>query len=108
MHFTLEAPNQHRRLHKLGVEIVPYHLPSRVEEGAVVATHVYDEDGHEKSFAADAVVWVAQRRSNEALFRELKDSDRSRTAQVRGDRRALSHRRLRGPAAGCGRGLLRT
>ena len=74
MHFTLEAPNQHRRLHKLGVEIVPYHLPSRVEEGAVVATHVYDEDGHEKSFAADAVVWVAQRRSNEALFRELKDS----------------------------------
>jgi len=74
MHFTLEAPNQHRRLHKLGVEIVPYHLPSRVEQGVVVATHVYDEEGHEKSFAADGVVWVAQRRSNEALFRELKDS----------------------------------
>ena len=74
MHFTLEAPNQHRTLHRLGVEIVPYHLPSRVEEGVVVATHVYDEDGHEKSFAADGVVWVAQRRSNEALFRELKDA----------------------------------
>jgi dimethylamine/trimethylamine dehydrogenase len=74
MHFTLEAPNQHRRLHKLGVEIVPYHLPTRVEPGAVRAVHVYDEDGHEKSFAADGVVWVSQRRSNEALFRELKDS----------------------------------
>ena len=49
MHFTLEAPNQHRRLHKLGVEIVPYHLPTRVEQGAVVAAHVYDEHGHEKS-----------------------------------------------------------
>lgn len=74
MHFTLEAPNQHRRLHKLGVEIVTYHLPSRFEEGAVVATHVYDEDGHERTFAADGVVLVSQRRSNEALFRELKDS----------------------------------
>jgi dimethylamine/trimethylamine dehydrogenase len=74
MHFTLEAPNQHRRLHSLGVEIVPYHLPSRVEEGAVVATHVYDVDGHEQTFPADSVVWVAQRRSNERLFRELKDS----------------------------------
>jgi len=74
MHFTLEAPNQHRRLHKLGVEIVPYHLPTRVEPGAVIAAHVYDEEGHEKPFAADGVVWVSQRRSNEALFRELKDS----------------------------------
>ena len=74
MHFTLEAPNQHRRLHKLGVEIVTYHLPTRVEQGAVVATHVYDEDGHEQTWEADAVVLVTQRRSNEALFRELKDA----------------------------------
>jgi len=73
MHFTLEAPNQHRRLHKLGVEIVPYHLPTRIEEGTVVASHVYDEDGHEHSFPADGVVLISQRRSNEALFRELKD-----------------------------------
>jgi dimethylamine/trimethylamine dehydrogenase len=73
MHFTLEAPNMHRRLHSLGVEIVPYHLPSRVEQGAVVATHVYDVDGHERTFEAEGVVWVSQRRSNEALYRELKD-----------------------------------
>ena len=73
MHFTLEAPNQHRRLHKLGVEIVTYHLPTRIEEGAVVASHVYDEDGHEHTFEADGVVLISQRRSNEALFRALKD-----------------------------------
>jgi dimethylamine/trimethylamine dehydrogenase len=74
MHFTLEAPNQHRRLHKLGVNIVPYHLPTSVEPGAVHSVHVYDEHGHDEPFAADGVVWVSQRRSNEALFRELKDS----------------------------------
>jgi dimethylamine/trimethylamine dehydrogenase len=73
MHFTLEAPNMHRRLHSLGVEIVTYHLPSRFEEGSVVATHVYDEHGHEKTFEADGVVLVSQRRSNDSLYRALKD-----------------------------------
>ncbi len=73
MHFTLEAPNQHRKLHKLGVEIVTYHMPCRIEPGAVVATHVYDEDGHEHTWETDGVVLVTQRRSNEALYRELKD-----------------------------------
>jgi dimethylamine/trimethylamine dehydrogenase len=74
LHFTLEAPNQHRILHKLGVEIVTYHIPTKLEEGRVLAAHVYDEEEREHEFAADAVVLVTQRRSNEALFRELKDS----------------------------------
>ena len=73
MHFTLEAPNMHRRLHSLGVEIVPYYLPSRFEPGTVVATHVYDEHGHERTWEADGVVLVSQRRSNEQLYRSLKD-----------------------------------
>ena len=73
MHFTLEAPNQHRKLHKLGVEIVTYHLPTKIEAGGVTAAHVYDEDGHERTWETDATVLVSQRRSNEALFRELKD-----------------------------------
>jgi dimethylamine/trimethylamine dehydrogenase len=73
MHFTLEAPNMHRKLHKLGVEVVTYHMPSKIEVGGVTAEHVYDTDGHSRSFEADAVVLVSQRRSNEALFRELKD-----------------------------------
>ena len=74
MHFTLEAPNMHRKLHKLGVAIVTYHLPTKIEAGGVTATHVYDVDAHEHTWEADATVLVTQRRSNEALFRELKDS----------------------------------
>jgi dimethylamine/trimethylamine dehydrogenase len=73
MHFTLEAPNMHRRLHSLGVEIVTYHLPSRFEEGIVAAAHVYDEHGAEKTWETDGVVLVSQRRSNERLYRSLKD-----------------------------------
>jgi len=73
MHFTLEAPNQHRKLHKLGVEIVTHHLPTKIEAGGVTAVHVYDDDGHERTWETDATVLVSQRRSNEALFRELKD-----------------------------------
>jgi dimethylamine/trimethylamine dehydrogenase len=74
MHFTLEAPNQHRKLHRLGVEIVTYHLPTRIEEGAVHAAHGYDEEGREHAWETDAVVLVTQRRSNETLYRELKDT----------------------------------
>ncbi len=73
MHFTLEAPNMHRKLHKLGVEIVTYHIPTQIEEGHVKSVHVYDEEAHEHDWEFDSVVLVTQRRSNEALFRSLKD-----------------------------------
>ena len=73
MHFTLEAPNQHRKLHKLGVEIVTYHIPTQIDEGKLTSVHVYDEDAHEHAWDADAVVLVTQRRSEEKLFRSLKD-----------------------------------
>jgi dimethylamine/trimethylamine dehydrogenase len=39
----------------------------------VTSAHVYDEE-HLVEWDADAVVLVTQRRSNEALYRELKDS----------------------------------
>jgi dimethylamine/trimethylamine dehydrogenase len=74
MHFTLEAPNMHRKLHKLKVEIVTYHMPTEVAAGKVTAAHVFDDEGHAAEWDADAVVLVTQRRSNEALYRELKDS----------------------------------
>jgi dimethylamine/trimethylamine dehydrogenase len=73
MHFTLEAPNMHRRLHSLGVEMVTYHLPTRIEQGRVVASHVYDTEGKEHEWECDAVVLVSARLSDEALYRELKD-----------------------------------
>ncbi|MGI8422251.1 MAG: FAD-dependent oxidoreductase, partial [Gaiellaceae bacterium] len=74
MHFTLEAPNMHRKLHKLGVEIVPYHVVTAIEPGKVTSAHVYDTEGHTSSWDVDGVVLVTQRRSNEALYRELQDS----------------------------------
>ena len=73
MHFTLEAPNMHRTLHGLGVEIVPYHLPTSIEEGVVRSSHIYDVHGKEDVREVDGVVLVTARRSNEALFRSLKD-----------------------------------
>ena len=73
MHFTLEAPNQHRKLHSLGVEIVTYHIPIKIEQGSVTSVHVFDEHAHEHGWDADAVVLVTQRRSEEKLFRSLKD-----------------------------------
>jgi len=73
MDFTLESPNQHRKLHKLGVELLTLMVPKRIEPGKVVATYAYDDDGHEKVFETDAVVLVTGRKSNEALYRELKD-----------------------------------
>jgi dimethylamine/trimethylamine dehydrogenase len=42
--------------------------------GGVTAAHVYDAEGHERTWDADATVLVTQRRSNEGLFRELKDA----------------------------------
>jgi dimethylamine/trimethylamine dehydrogenase len=73
MHFTLEAPNMHRKLHKLDVDIVTYQMPTKIEAGGVTAAHVYDTEGHERTWETDATVLVSQRRSNEALYRELKD-----------------------------------
>ncbi|MGI8606891.1 MAG: FAD-dependent oxidoreductase [Gaiellaceae bacterium] len=72
MHFTLEAPNMHRKLHKLKVEMVTYQIPTQMEQGKVTSAHVFDEE-HLTEWGVDAVVLVTQRRSNEALFRELKD-----------------------------------
>ena len=72
MHFTLEAPNQHRRLHQLKVEIVTLQIPTQIESGGVTTAHAYDEE-HLTEWDADAVVLVTQRRSNEALYREIKD-----------------------------------
>jgi dimethylamine/trimethylamine dehydrogenase len=73
MHFTLEAPNMHRRLHQLKVEMVTYQMPTKIGNGGLTSAHVYDEE-HLTEWEADAVVLVTQRRSNEALYRELKDS----------------------------------
>ena len=73
MHYTLEAPNENRRLRKLGVTVVTLHVPTRIEPGVVRTVHVYDEAEHEFTWEADGVVLVTQRNSNETLYRQLKE-----------------------------------
>jgi dimethylamine/trimethylamine dehydrogenase len=72
MTFTLELPNQLRKLHKLGVDIHTHTMLQSIEPGKAVSYHVYDPE-HLTEWKADAVVLVTQRRSNEALYRELKE-----------------------------------
>ena len=84
-----DPPRPHRPVHALharGAEPAPQAAQARRRDRHVphadrgsrrarsLAAHVYDEEGHENELAADAVVLVTQRRSNEALYRELKDS----------------------------------
>ncbi len=83
MHFTLEAPNMHRKLHHLKVELVNYQIPTQMEQGRVISAHAYDEE-HLTEWGVDAVVLVTQRRSNEALFRALKDEIGTDALQAEG------------------------
>src|SRR5207244_1816147 len=73
MHFTLEAPNMHRKLHKLGVEIVTYHMPSKIEAGGPTAEHVYEEDGHPRTFEGDTGVLGSPRRPHAGPFLQAQD-----------------------------------
>jgi dimethylamine/trimethylamine dehydrogenase len=72
---SFEGGGARRRLHDLGVAFVPGVSPTRVDGGALV---VADEFGDERSVAAESVVLVAQRVSEEALHREL----RARAAEL--------------------------
>src|SRR5260370_4395366 len=46
MHFTLDAPNMHRKLHSLGVEILTYQMPPKIAADDLTASHLYHPDGH--------------------------------------------------------------
>ena len=68
----------HRTFNNRNIDVRPRaKLNDSVEffigEESIWLIHVYDEDAHEHAWDADAVVLVTQRRSNEALFRSLKD-----------------------------------
>ena len=88
MHFTLEAPNMHRKLHKLDVEIVTYHIPTQIEEGHVKSVHVYDEEAHEHDWECR----LGRPRDAAALERGAvplaQGRHRPRDAERRGRRRA--------------------
>jgi dimethylamine/trimethylamine dehydrogenase len=69
---TLEAGRMLQRLHSLGVESITHHVPVRIEEGGVVVADTHDAEQRERNVEVDAVVLCTARRSNDALFLELK------------------------------------
>lgn len=88
MHFTLEAPNMHRRLHELHIEVIGDSWVSRVEEGRVEYYNVWgegsrreyrgpgvlprEENRSHKWIEYDTLVLVTGRHSDDTLFRDLK------------------------------------
>lgn len=88
MHFTLEAPNMHRRLHELDVEVIGDHWASRAEEGRLEIYNIWG-DGSRREYRGpgkspraenkthhwhefDTLVLVTGRHSNDSLYRGLK------------------------------------
>ncbi len=68
---TLEGPLLRQRLHEAGVALHRGVSLTAVEEGRVTAV---DEFGDDVELAADSVVLVTGRRSDDALYRELAGS----------------------------------
>ncbi len=66
---TLEGPMLRRRLHEAGVEMRPGLTLSEIQPGAAVALDEFDEP---VELPADGFVLVTQRRSDDALYRDLR------------------------------------
>ncbi len=67
--FTLELDHIHRRLARLGVEIMGYHALAQISEGEVVVKNVHG--GPERPLACDSVLMVAGMTPSDGLVREL-------------------------------------
>jgi dimethylamine/trimethylamine dehydrogenase len=89
MHFTLEFPNVHRALHELHVEVIGDHWATKVEEGRIQLYNIWG-DGSERKYNGpgkmprsantthawydfDTLVAVTGRKSNDELYRDLKE-----------------------------------
>ena len=89
MHFTLEYPNMMRRLHELGVHEMGDHFASRIEPGRIEVYNIWG-DGSKRTYRGpgkpprdpnkshrwlefDSLVLVTGRKSNDALYRGLKE-----------------------------------
>jgi dimethylamine/trimethylamine dehydrogenase len=66
---TLEGPMLRRRLHEAGVEMRPSLTLSEIEPGVAVALDEFDEP---VELSADGFVLVTQRRSDDALYCDLR------------------------------------
>jgi dimethylamine/trimethylamine dehydrogenase len=70
---TLEQASIHARLVELGVTIVLNRSVSGIEDGQVASVCVFS--GQSDSMPADAIVMVASRVGNDALWRELSERE---------------------------------
>lgn len=68
---TFERRTIYSTLYEAGVEFVPDHTLQSIGKSSVHATNVYS--GDESEFAADYVVFTTMRKSNDDLYRQLKD-----------------------------------
>lgn len=89
MHYSLEGPNMHRRLHELGVKTIGESGVSKVDgttveyfnlwgdsskreyKGPGKLPRVKENDTHQ-TIEADTVIFITGRKSNDSLYRELK------------------------------------
>ena len=69
--YTLENPRLNRTLRECGVRILKEHALDRAWLGGVELSEIWD--GSTQSTDCDTVVLVTQRRSQDAVYRELRD-----------------------------------
>jgi dimethylamine/trimethylamine dehydrogenase len=67
--YTLESPRLNRLLRELGVNVVLEHVLVSIESGSAPLADIWTDE--EQEVAADTVVLVTQRISEDALYREL-------------------------------------
>lgn len=68
--FTLEAPRLRRQLGSLGVSVLSEYVLTQVSPDDVVGTEL--ASGESVTWESDALVVVSERRTNDALYHELK------------------------------------
>ena len=96
MHYTGEMARLHARLHELHIELVTERYLAEIRPDGVRAVSVWvEEDARE--LAADSVVLVTQRLSNDSLWRELQAEPEA--LEREGIEGRLPDRRLSRPAA---------
>ncbi|MFD1647914.1 FAD-dependent oxidoreductase [Haloarchaeobius litoreus] len=77
---TFERKTIYSDLYSAGVEFVPDHTLTQVDDGSVTATNVYSNE--ETMFDADYVVFTTMRKSDDDLYRELKANEETLTAET--------------------------
>jgi dimethylamine/trimethylamine dehydrogenase len=70
--FTTESPNIHRMMHKLGIDYHVHMMLKCIENGKAISYHVYDPTAT-SVWLVDSVVLVTQRRSDDSIYRQLKN-----------------------------------